>query len=513
MKRKAIHILFILFLILSFISCDKDVSVSPDEEIPLESGSVYINSNPTGAEIWINSKPSGFSTPDTVKWLPEGEHQVVLKTTLFEDHEFSVSTLNEKIVDYYYDYYSDPRNFGSINITSNPPGSSVYFNDVKLPNITTPHIISALIPGEYKIKIAYPEHRSDSSVIQVLGSQESYINFALVDTSIWVNYNRNNSEIRGNTIYDVFIDEENLVWMATREGIGQFTGSSWNYYDYDNSPIPNKIVNKITKDIYGDYWIGTIKGLSKIESGVWKTFTPSNSSLPGEYVADFAFDDFGNIWIGTNNGLVKIEGDNWKIYNTLNSGLPGNFVKAVSVNRNDNSVWIGTNGFGIANFDGVSKWEYFIKEPPSDSANSVIERGIENNPYSVTGQPYIMGNSISALLVDYDGTVWAGFPPSTIKGVPGGIQRYNGFEWETIDFGLTSPSVNSFFLDDDNTVLVSTSSGIISFGNTAVNIIRELNSPLPTDDIRAVYPDKNGTLWIASGNKGLIKYKNYSSAN
>jgi len=512
---RSIRIYFTLLLTISivFISCDKDVSVTPEENNALESGSVFIGSNPTGAEIWVDSKPSGFNTPDTIKWLSEGSHSIVLKTVLFQDHEFSVAASNEKVIDYYYDYYADPVNFGSINITSNPPGSVIYFNDVELPNITTPHVISSLIPMSYKIKVSYPEHRSDSLNIQVFGSKESFINFALIDTSIWVNHTRENSDLLGNTIYDVFVDQENLVWMATRNGVAQFTGKTFNYFDYNNSPITHVIVNKIKQDNFGDFWIGTIKGLNKIESGTWQSFTPSNSSLPGEWVADFDFDDFGNIWIGTNGGLLKIEGTNWKIYNTLNSGLPGNFVKAVAIDKSDNSIWLGTNGFGVAHFDGVNKWEYFIQEPPPDTTTSIEQIGSGNNPSSVNDGPYIMGNSVSALIVDNDGTVWAGFSPSTSKGVPGGVQRYNGTEWETIDFGLISPFVYSFFLSDENAVFVSTSSGIISFSNTAVKILRELNSGLPTDDIRAVHLDKKGTLWIASGDKGLIKHKNYSLNN
>lgn len=506
-----------LIIIISILipACEREVSVSPIIETQLEASSFFIDTNPVGANIWIDGRPSGFFTPDTIKWLKEGIHKIVLKIDLFEDHEFELLGRNNSVHNYYYDYLADPKNFGSILIQSSPPGCTIFFNDSLLSEYKTPHRISSLLPDKYKVKVSYPEHRSDSLFVQVYGSKETIVNLAPIDTTIWVNYTRENSDLLGNTIYDVFVDEDNLVWMATRYGVAQFTGKTFNYFNYNNSPIINLVVNKIKQDIFGDFWIGTIKGLNKIESGTWRSFTPSNSSLRGDWISDFDFDNFGNIWIGTSGGLVKIEEDNWKIYNTSNSGLSGNFIKAIAVDKKDNSIWIGTNNNGIAHFDGVNKWEYFIQEPRPDTDTTVSIEQISsgNNPNPINDGPYIMGNSVAALIVDNDGTVWAGYTPSIPRGIPGGVQKYNGTEWETIDFGLILPFVYSFFLSDDNAVFASTRSGIISFSNTSVKILRELNSGLPTDDIRAVHLDQKGTLWIASGNKGLIKYKNYSSVN
>lgn len=507
MKIKLTQILSVFILLSIIVSCDKEVSVTIHEEVVLESGAVFVNSKPIDVEILVDGKPSGYFTPDTVKWLSEGLHTFLLRTKLFNDHEFEIETKNDIVQNVFYDYFSDPVNFGSIKITSIPSGCNIYLNDSLLSNSVTPYTITSLIPSEYEVKLTFPEHRADSTLLTVFGSKETRLNSTLIDTSSWVNYSTTNSDIIDNTIYDVIVDQNDIVWMASRSGILQLKGKTWNNFNSDNSSLTHNISYKIEQDKNGAFWIGTLSGLNKIENDIWTTYTTSNSRIPGDFITDFDFDNLGNTWIATDAGLVKFSEDNFQVYNTSNSGIPGNFIKSVAIDKNDNSIWIGTNAFGIAHFDGEISWTYYIKEPPDDTGGEVDSISTLNK---VSDEPYIMGNSTSAIAVDRDGVVWAGFPPSAPKGVIGGVQKFNGTEWETIDFGLISPFVNNMRVAEDNTILISTNNGLITFQGSYRNIIRQINSGLQSDDIRSAFPDNNGTLWFATGNTGLIKYKNYS---
>lgn len=504
------YLLISLAILLGLLSCDKEVSVTVYEDVVYESESIFIDSNPSGVEILVDGKPSGYFTPDTVKWLSEGLHTFLLRTKLFKDHEFKIETKSDIINNVYYDYYSDPANFGSIKIASNPPGCNIYLNDSLISNSVTPHTINSLIPREYEVKLTFPEHRADSTLLIVFGSKETILNATLIDTSRWVNYNYDNSDLIDNTIYDVIVDQNDIVWMTTRSGIIQLHGTKWNNFNSDNSALTHDISYKIEQDKNGVVWIGTLSGLNKIENDVWTTYTTSNSKIPGDFISDFDFDNLGNTWIATDAGLVKISEDNFQVYNTSNSGIPGNFIKSVAIDKSDNSIWIGTNAFGIGHFDGESSWTYYIQEPPPDDTGGGDSSSINSSISFVSDEPYIMGNSTAAIAVDRDGVVWAGFSPSSSKGVPGGVQKFNGIEWETLDFGLISPFVNNIRIAKDNTVLISTSSGLITFQGSYRNIFRQLNSGLHSDDIRSVFPHNNGILWFATGDTGLIKYKDYS---
>jgi len=75
----------------------------------------------------------------------------------------------------------------------------------------------------------------------------------------------------------------------------------------------------------------------------------------GKYINCLA-DEGEYLWVGTEHGgLVKLNKSNgdFIIYDKLNSGLPSNWVNAIAIDGQGNK-WIGTNGGGLAKFDGVS---------------------------------------------------------------------------------------------------------------------------------------------------------------
>jgi hypothetical protein len=58
---------------------------------PADPGSVYLTSNPAGAQIWLNGTNTSLVTPDTVTGVDEGVYNITLKLTDYQDTTFSVS--------------------------------------------------------------------------------------------------------------------------------------------------------------------------------------------------------------------------------------------------------------------------------------------------------------------------------------------------------------------------------------------------------------------------------------
>ncbi len=504
----------LVFIVISLVlfSCDKKVSVSPNEIINYSNGSVFISSVPPGAQIIVDGKLSGFVTPDTIKWLKDGNHDFTLKLEYFLDHNFSLTTENNLIQEISYNYYLDSTNKGSLLLESAPIQCSIFLDDSILIE-KTPAILSSLLPKKYKIKFSYPEHRSDSTIARVSANELTSVFLSLLDTTIWVNFNNENSKLTNNTVDDIFVDENNLVWMATREGIIQNNGSYWNYYNTTNSFLPNNIVHKIKKDKSNTIWIATIEGLSTIVNNSWTTFTSKNSMLPGDYISDVDFDNLGNTWVATDRGLLKINGSDWTIYNDSNSDIQGNFITALAIDQNNNNIWIGTNSFGISRFDGIDNWKHFKKAiPPIDTGDSESNTfGFLTKTYNYTPDTALIGNAISALEVDNNGRVWAGFVPDPTKGELGGVEIYRDSLWKFIDFHLRDKRINDFYIGEQNQIWISTKSGLIQFKDFSdYKLFTAANSPLPTSNISAVYPNKKtNTLWIGTRTKGFVKFKNY----
>lgn len=74
----------------------------------------------------------------------------------------------------------------------------------------------------------------------------------------------------------------------------------------------------------------------------WRNYTTSNSGLPNNTIQTIAIDDSGNKWIGTNGGgLAKFDGTTWTVYTTSNSGLPDSIIQSIAIDGSGNK-WIGT---------------------------------------------------------------------------------------------------------------------------------------------------------------------------
>ncbi|UCH98768.1 MAG: hypothetical protein JSV88_26780, partial [Candidatus Aminicenantes bacterium] len=78
----------------------------------------------------------------------------------------------------------------------------------------------------------------------------------------------------------------------------------------------------------------------------WST----KDGLPQDTVTCFAQDLKGFIWLGTDNGLARFDGNDFKIFNKTNTEeIKNNSITSLYVSA-DGTLWIGTNGGGIAVF-------------------------------------------------------------------------------------------------------------------------------------------------------------------
>ncbi len=70
------------------------------------------------------------------------------------------------------------------------------------------------------------------------------------DGNTWTTYSRNNSPLPSDCFYDVQVDADNRLWIATAGDVGLvcYDGTEWTIYDSDNSGIALNEVTKITLD-------------------------------------------------------------------------------------------------------------------------------------------------------------------------------------------------------------------------------------------------------------------------
>ena len=85
--RTLTYLFVVAIAALFIVSCD----TTDDPIAPAERGSIYLTSDPAGAQIWLNGVNTSKVTPDTVKNIDEGVHNVTLKLQEYRDTTFAVS--------------------------------------------------------------------------------------------------------------------------------------------------------------------------------------------------------------------------------------------------------------------------------------------------------------------------------------------------------------------------------------------------------------------------------------
>lgn len=152
---------------------------------------------------------------------------------------------------------------------------------------------------------------------------------------------------------------------------------------------------------------------------------------------------------------------------TIGEGLPHNEVQAIAQTP-DGYLWIGTRG-GLARFDGINFTRF-------DSKNT----------------PEIKSDSITALCVDHEGSLWIG------TGDGGAVRLKEGaFTLFCMTNGLASDHVDAICEAVGGSIWIGTSGGLDRFAKGKfTHLTRE--DGLLSNLIRGVCNDRSGGLWIAT---------------
>ena len=63
----------------------------PNVELSSSIGNIFLTSNPAGAQIWLDDVTTTLTTPDTIKDVEEGVHNITLKLQDYYDTTFAIS--------------------------------------------------------------------------------------------------------------------------------------------------------------------------------------------------------------------------------------------------------------------------------------------------------------------------------------------------------------------------------------------------------------------------------------
>jgi ligand-binding sensor domain-containing protein len=385
-------------------------------------------------------------------------------------------------------YYTNSKMKARIKCVSEPEGANIYLND-SLTNFKTPFIIGNLMPDEYKITYSYSEHRDRSKIISAESNNESLAFLKLQDTSVWLDYTTENSNIPDDFINCLDVDSNNVIWMGTsQDGLVSYSNDVWRTYNTNNSLLPDNFITDIVTDQNSNLWIGTYVGLVYKEGDYFEVIDTSNSVLASNEINVLSIDRYNRLWIGTKQGFYSKDEVGFRRHYSSRNGEPFAYISSISFDTEDNT-WVGTyfKGIGRSTPDG---WVIYT----NNHDDLIGSSGFDYEP--------LPSNSISASLVEIGGErVWFGHVPN--KTGPGGISVYNQKvnKWSFYSVYVPSPIINSFYYGPDKSVWICTDKGLVRWKQSHETYF--LN-----ENIKEISIDKDkNLLWVASQGNGLIKYK------
>lgn len=236
--------------------------------------------------------------------------------------------------------------------------------------------------------------------------------------------------------------------------------------------LASDFVNAFETDFYGRLWICTNNGLNYLENGNVYTFPFVEKGLT--FISIVHLNE-SLIWVGTNKGIFEIDVNKLIVTQqfTIQHGLASNLITYL-FNSSSGTVWVGTDGGGIAYYSG-NKFHHLTTKNSNMSSNTV---------WTITE--------------DHEKSIWVG----TSNGI-NRIRIGKFVNFSTID-GLSNNFSRSIISDKNGTIYVGTDgNGLHEFSD---NRFIQLFPKNETGDIKvtSLFVDQSEHLWVGTSS-GLYK--------
>ncbi len=321
---------------------------------------------------------------------------------------------------------------------------------------------------------------------------------------------------------------------------------AWSIQDFKrigvSDGLPNATIYSVTQDSQGYIWLtSTNSGLLRFDGYQFTEFqvlTPEEKKqLGSQDVGYLLIDRDKNMWAGTwGYGLSRIDGTTGALTRYVADPLDDNALASMQIQTllqtKDGSIWIGsTGGLNRVNADGQMQRIASPKQAQSlvsprvwslaQTADGTLWVGTSKGLHAYSEQqglsdvilPFPNGsgrdNEIRALFSNND-QLWVGTRQGLFQLDPG-TQTLRQVPF--FAKGKT-PIINTIAADQDGMLLLGTYNGLYRVHPKHFEFItfRQKYSLLPTVNIRSIYLDRTGVLWLGSRESGLFFARHSKSA-
>ncbi|MFN8415455.1 MAG: two-component regulator propeller domain-containing protein [Cytophagaceae bacterium] len=306
-------------------------------------------------------------------------------------------------------------------------------------------------------------------------------------------------------VRDIYRDSKGRLHIATdgRGVIIQLPDGRFQqvlHHANDIHSLGSNAVYTICESMPGIIWYGTYAGgVSQLNEIKNKFKGISEGTVVGKQllqksVLSIAQGDNGKIYLGTDGGGLHVFYPSEEKVDVLkNPSLDkiGGIVKSLSISIDKNNLWIGTYNKGA-----------YVYQLKNQAIYSLNESGI-NNDFS--------SDDVWSIHSDYSGETWIGllargvhvFDSESRKSIP-------KFVDSTACGEIFNSSIFSMMRDSKNRLWIITESNGLFIYNYRTQTFQHIKQHpngkgLPSNELRDIWEDKYGDIWIGSVNVGLIK--------
>jgi signal transduction histidine kinase/ligand-binding sensor domain-containing protein len=355
--------------------------------------------------------------------------------------------------------------------------------------------------------------------------------------------------IKSNRILSLCESKDGALWIGTSNaGLMRYKDGIFTSVQIPGGQ-PEDLVSIIYEDSRGALWMKTSRGLVRFFLGEFKTLTPQDG-LPNAIITSLAEDQDKNFWIGTTAGLVRMSGGQL-ITLTTRDGLPSDSVTSICARRGG-GLWVGTHG-GLGRIDqGMT-----IKKLEGPDSNAIgrlfedrsgnlwistaagLDRLTDDSVVHCKMNTELKTPAVACMTDDREGNIWIGTQAAglcrfrsaqltvyaserglanesvvpIIEGAPGemwigmtcsGLARLHDGRIAPYPAGLNG-CVWALLHDSKGALWVGTWGGGLTRLKDGQSVnYRKANSGLSNDGVLSLFEDRNGIVWIGTGD-GLNK--------
>jgi PAS domain S-box-containing protein len=275
---------------------------------------------------------------------------------------------------------------------------------------------------------------------------------------------------------------------------GRITGPVWTIY----------------RDAQGGLWFGTPDALYHAADGKLRRFT-TRDGLPAGGVTTVLATRRGQVWAGTGGGIARLVGERWEAY-TTSDGLSDNSVNDLLEDR-EGSLWVGTSLGGLNRFRQPLLILYTTRQGLSANATWSVNgdgRGdmwigtgggldlLRRGRVTASSGPGAPRSTVYASIRTRDGDLWAA--------TRSGLDRLHHGRWERLGKPFPPSHVSAFLEDSTGALWIGGYAGLFRWQDGR---LRDLTGAagLTHVEVTALVPGRDGSLWIGTHGRGLLRYR------